>query len=445
MIATVFTATIVGYGCWAAFTGHGRITPLRIGYGPDSALYVRAARAPLWSAEFLATPHGGPFLYLVVAKLCLRDLRAIVVVQSLIAAAAWVFLARCVSGLLSDPLVRTAGFVVMLLIALSPPVLLWNAVISTESLAVSLLALAVALWLRVATGGDQKSIFLLVVVLIALACTRDTNAYLLLAIGVLAAAVAVARGHLRRRAIVMAVACLLGAILTIGLSNHARRWYYPVSETITLRIMGSPMATKYFVAHGMPEEARLQIEHDTYAGLPHALASGPEYRAFQVWVLNHGRSTYTTFLATHPGWDLGKPFADRRRFLAPSLLQYGAAYDIEPQGLFRALGALGFPGSVVLVEVWAAGAVLAAVAFARTRTRRPLVTAIAVTSGLAIVSFVLSWHGDALETDRHSLSAAVELRIALWVVAAITLDLAATRIRSRKCQAPDTRGRVRRR
>src|SRR5258708_2239224 len=229
----------MGYATWAAFTGHGRFQPLRVGYGPDSAVYMRAARSPVWSFKFLATPDGGPFLFLLLAKLCLRNLRAIVMVQSVASAAAWLFLAHTIASLLRDRWVRTAAFVVTLLVALSPAVLVWNATIATESIAVSLLVVAIALALRIANGSDSRSFVALLVVLAALACTRDTNDVLLITIALVALIVVVVRPSLRRRALALLVTCVLAAGINLGLAAKAHRWYHPLTETIAVRILGS--------------------------------------------------------------------------------------------------------------------------------------------------------------------------------------------------------------
>lgn len=426
-LGALFVATILGYGIWAAFTGHGAFSSLRVGYGPDSVLYLRAARSPVWSTEFLATPDGGPFLFLLLAKLCLRNLRAIVLVQSLLAAAAWLFLSDTVGTLLHEPWVRSSGFVAVLLIALSPSVLLWNATIATESLAISLLVIGIALWLRVATGAGRGAFVALLLVLVALACTRDTNEMLLLVIALFAGVVAVGRPSLRRRALAMVAVCVVAAGVNIGLATKAHRWYHPLNETIAVRILGSTMATDYFVAHGMPYDAPVRALHEPYANLG-AVDVAPQYAPFRAWVRNRGRSTYARFLLSHPGWDIGKPFADRRRLLAPHL-PYGVLYHDEPRGVFRVIGAIAFPGNIVLVEVWTGTALIAATVLWRRRDRRPTLTAVGVAAVLVVPAFLAAWHGDAREADRHSLSAAVQLRIVLWIITLVALDVIATQFR----------------
>lgn len=425
-IGGAFVAALLGYAVWAAFTGHGRFISLRVGYGPDSVIYIDAARSPVWSFDFLATPNGGPFLFLLLAKLCLRNLRAIVVVQSLFAAAAWLYLAQTVAMLLRSTWFRVAGFCVVLLVALSPAVLLWNATISTESLALSLVAIAIALSLRVATEAGSRPFVALLVVLVALACTRDTNALLLLVIAVGAGVLVLTRPSVRRRALVLFAVCAIAAGVNMGLANKAQRWYYPLTETISLRILDSPMATKYFVTHAMPYDASVRELHANYQQNLDDLKASPRYAPFRTWIREHGRSTYTRFLIRHPGWDFGKPFSDRKRLLAPEL-PYGRVYHDEPRGPFRVIGALAFPGNAVLVEIWIAAGLVAAFLLWRRRDGRPMLVALSVVGGLVVPAFLAAWHGDVYEVDRHSLSAAVALRIVLWILTALAVDAAIER------------------
>ncbi len=423
-VAALFAASLMGYACWATFSGHGRFIALRVGYGPDSTVYVAAARAPMWSLKFLATPDGAPFLFPLLAKLCLRNLRAIVILQSGIATVCWIYLARTIAMRLRTPAVRSLTFAVLLLLGASPAVLLWNATIATESLSVSLLCLVIALLVRVASGARRRERVAFVVVLVLLACVRDTYAPLLLVVAVIAALVAVARRDARRYGVIVAAACAVAAVVNIGLSNHAGRWFDPLDETIAVRLLGDHTATTYFVEHGMPLDARVRALHKEggLAYLAHSVPFGREYAPYKHWLLTRGRSTYSSFLLTHPVYDVVEPFDDRGKLLTPKVRGYGWVYHDEPRGVFTVVGSVGFPGSLVLAEIWTGLAGVCGCVLWRLRRDRALLIATGLLALLVVPYFFVVWHGDALEIDRHSLSVAVQLRIVLWVVTAMALD-----------------------
>jgi hypothetical protein len=438
VIGVLFAAVMMGYACWAAFTGVGRFRAVRVGFGPDSAYYMRAAKAPVWSMKFLAEPQGAPFLFPLLAKLCLRNLRVIVLVQSGIATASWLFLAHTVARRLRRPAARVLGFTVLLLLAVSPPILLWNAFIATESLSISLLCIATALWIRLTGGHEGRRDFVwFVVVLAALACTRDSYAVVLLVVAVMAAIVALARRALRRRAVVVGVVCLVAALGNIAASNHAGRWFDPLDETIAVRLLGNHEATDYFVDHGMPLNRYVRNLHDPGAivFLARKVTFGPEYRSYRHWLLQKGRGTYSSFLVTHPGYTISRAYEGRSSLLKPDLRNYGRTFYVEPRGAFLYLGKVGMPQSQPVIEIWIGLAAVAAVGLYRRGRDRALLLAMALSTVILVVHYLLAWHGDALEIDRHTISAAVELRIVLWVITAMTLDEVLAVVHSRRAAA----------
>jgi hypothetical protein len=437
-IGVIVTLVMMTYAVWAAFTGTGRfptVLPgqtaptgtvgIRVGYGVDSAYYIAAAKAPVWSMKFLATPNGAPFLFPLLAKLCLRNLRAIVLVESGLAAAAWLFLAYTVGSRMRRPAARTFAFTALLLLAISPPILIWNVFIATESLAISLLCVAIALFIRLVGGtGGRHDFAAFVVVLAALACTRDTYAAVLLVIAVIAGLVGLFKGDLRRRAAIVVVVCVIAGVGNAALSNHAGRWFDPLDETIAARLLGSHEATRYFVDHGMPDNAAVRALHKHFAivFLAHDVTYGKEYASYRKWLLDKGRGTYTGFLLTHPWYDISEPFDDRQTLLTPNLRDYARLYYTEPRGAFIYVGKAGMPQSETAMVVWIGAALVAALVLWRVRRDRMLLIATGTVAFLVIPQFMVAWHGDALELDRHIISAAVQLRIVLWIVTAMAFD-----------------------
>src|SRR5262249_23028370 len=152
------------------FVAHGWVGP-RVGYGPDSAVYLAAARAPLWDHRFLSGP--GPFGFLLLAKLCARNLRAIVLVQTILAVGAWSFLAATISGVVRSNVAKWVGLLGILGLGLAPGVLMWNSMITTESLSMSTLCVAIASGLRLVQRARTRELLWFIAAMAAFAFTRD--------------------------------------------------------------------------------------------------------------------------------------------------------------------------------------------------------------------------------------------------------------------------------
>ena len=422
-VVGVFAVLVLGYAVWAASAGHGRVLGPRVGYGPDSALYLAAARAPVWSRRFLAGP--GAFGFLLLAKLCARNVRAIVIVQSALAVVAWVFLATTVASVMRSNLARWIGMVGILCLALAPGVLEWNAMITTESLSLSALCAVLAFGLRLVVRPARRELAGFVAALALFAFTRDTNALVVGGLALIAFACAFRRA-LRVPALVVGTAGLAFAVTATALSNAAEppRWYWPVAETTGVRLLADPGATRYIVDHGFPWDTQMRTLPERYIYLYDPVRTGAQFAAFRHWVRVDGRRVYGEYLLTHPGWALRKPFDARDAFFDLGTIElYGRVYRNRPGGVFTVVGTFGAPRSPGFTEAWT---VVAAVAFAflawRRRIRPALVAAVALIAGFAVIGYYAAWHGDALEVYRHALSAAVQLRIALWIATALVID-----------------------
>jgi hypothetical protein len=435
-VLATFAALEVGFAIWAAFFAEGRFGP-RVGYGPDSILYLTAAHEPVWSRRFLAGPGG--FGFLLLAKLCLRNLRAIVIVQTLVAVGAWSFLAAVVSGVMRSNVARWVAFAGILGLGLVPGVLQWNAMIVTESLSISALCATIGCGIRLVQRGTWRELGWFLGAMTVFAFTRDTNALLVGVIGVLALGFTF-RSELRARAATIAFGGIVLALGASALSNAAEppRWYWPVAETTAVRLLADPEATRYLVDHGFPWDAQMASLPRRYIYLYDPVRTGASFAAFRAWVERDGRRVYLGFLASHPGWALREPFNERDALLDVGAVEvYGQVYGNRPGGPFTAIGAVAAPGSPAVVGTWAAASAAALVVLvARRRVRGALAAAVGAVGGLAVAGYYAAWYGDALELNRHSLSAAVQLLVACWIVTALVVDALATRGRRSEVRVP---------
>jgi hypothetical protein len=312
--------------------------------------------------------------------------------------------------------------------------------ITTESLSLSTLCIALACGLRFAQRGTRRDLAWFVAALAAFAFTRDTNALVVGVLGVVALVVALSP-RLRVRAAVVAGTGIVLALGASALANAAQppRWYWPVAETTAVRLLNEPDATRYLVDHGFPWEDGMRTLPQRYIYLYDPVHTGASFAAFREWVRRDGRSVYAGYVLSHPGWAVREPFDDRDAFFDVGGVEvYGRVYGNRPGGPFSVIGWVAAPRSPALVEVWAgASAVALGVLAFRRRVRLALAGALALAGGLAVVGYYAAWYGDALEVIRHSLSAAVQLRLVCWIVTALVVDAIASGRRSDVCAPED--------
>jgi hypothetical protein len=432
-VVGAFVALELGYAIWVAFIGRGRWGP-HVGYGPDSDVSIVAARAPVWSRDFLAGP--GAFGFLALAKVCARNLRAIVIVQSVLAIGAWTLLATTAVGVVRSNVARWVALIAILGVALAPGVVQWNAFITTESLSMSLLCVVLAVGLRVVLRGTRRDLILFLIAIVGFAFTRDTNALVVGALAIVAL-VASVRPAARIRGLSIGVAGLVLAVSATSLSNAAQppRWYWPLAETTSIRLLADPGATRYLVDHGFPLDAETRSLPGRYIFIVFQVKDGAAFASFRHWVRVDGRRAYLGFLVTHPGWTLRRPFDDRKAFFDFGVVEgysNNLLYRNHPGGPFAVIGAVAAPHSAPLAELWSLAAVVALGVLFRRRQQRALLGAITLSGVLAVIGYYAAWHGDALEVYRHALTANVGLRLTLWFVTILVIDAVVERARSRR-------------
>ena len=398
---------------------------LHIILGSDSSTYITTSKLSIFSKGFYEAP--GPVGFLVLMKLVARNVRALVIAQTLISIAAWIGLALSVQSAMRTKAARFVGFAGVLATGLAPAFAMYDIALATESLAASLGCVVLALAIRLAVRADRLTVTAFVVAFAAAAFTHDIDALLAGGVGAVALlALLVPRwraGHWRR---LVAVGLVLIAVAGIEteLSNAARRWYWPTAETLTYRVAGTPDGYKWLVAHGMPDDGSVHLLQSqgyflAYQGFQ---ADDPPYHALRHWLDTRGRSTYTRYLLTHPAYVLFEPRHSLAAQLTPNVAGLATAQHIEPDPVMRAIGAVGLPGFRVAIA-WAALALAAFgwAVFADPDRRR--VGAVLAFMAIVVVPHAIAvFHGDVFELDRHSLSVALQARVVVWAATAFALD-----------------------
>jgi hypothetical protein len=388
---------------------------------PDTGSYLEIAHDPFpgltwWAGIKSATV---PLAY----RLAGDTVASALVLQLVLACVAWSVLALVVTRVIRTGWLKPVAVGLVLAFGLSREITQWDRIALSESITLSLLALLVAaLILYVERPGWLRLASLLAVGLLW-AFARDPDGYDLLFAVPLLAITGVARRGRRVPDIAAAAGLLAIFLLSCASTSASLRWENPFYNVLGRRILPDPVAVSYFAAQGMPVSPALRRQTGT-AAFP---ANGAYYREplrpVRRWVLAHGQRVYETFLLTHPKEGLLDPGAQLGDLLSENgVIRLYAMRAWEP--LDGALSAWLFPrgGAFGLLLVGTLGLGAAAMVLVGWRRRLLVPAALAAT---AIPFAILIYHGDAGEVARHELIPDAEVRLGLWLLLLLSIDVIA--------------------
>jgi hypothetical protein len=373
----------------------------------DTPSYEETAAHPLWSVGFLGgvRPFTVPLLYKAITT---ADGR--IVAQLVISTLCWLALAASVARSVQHPLLQPVAFTVPLAMSLTRDVFIWDVLLLSESLTFALMALLVAAWLWLVRHPTPARAAVVLMVLLLWTFTRDSNAYVVLAVAVLVALSLVDQRHRR-----MKLALLAGCVSIFGAgvasAEAGKRWLLPVKDVVFRRVIETPEMSRYFARHGLTTEGNWTLTP---------------------W-LEQARGVYVGYLLRHPGYVLTAPFHGRQEALystpdnLKSLLQPDLAnYDTNSGlGFMRSpqeLGPIFFPRRFdVLFALLGASVALAALVAARAGPE----TVWIVPVGILLTTYphlLAVWHFSGYEVDRHALQAGLLLRLAAFLLLLFAVD-----------------------
>jgi len=211
---------------------------------------------------------------------------------------------------------------------------------------------------------------------------------------------------------------------------------YNTYGLIELRVFGHRDRTQWFADHGMPVSAQI-IPSKTFvprglvpkslvrdARIPVGL-NPPELvvrgkRPFVRWMRDDGPSTYLEWLVTHPVYTLREPLANIDAMVVPSIDRLTPAVDarrVYPSFVTDVL----FESALVLVLLLVAGLLVTLVLVLRHQANRFVLFAWCV-AAVGVAVLYVSWHGAAIEIERHAIVASVALRLGSFMALVFGVD-----------------------
>jgi hypothetical protein len=395
-----------------------------------------------WTGDSATISNSRPPLVPILFKLCGDMPGTIVTVQLILALMSWGFLGACCVRLIGTNLRRGIALALLFLLATCAPVVQWHYTVLTESLSLTLFTGLAGAWLAFAAAPAGRQAIAVALLSLMFGLSRDINALILATLAPILIAASFARRFaptprkFLRSLGVWYLAIFIGSSALVAAGN---RWVFPYYNLVQQRILPDEGKRGYFMAKGMPVSERLM----DYAGK----VPGPRRRVFYVdegvadfrdWSSKHGRSTYTSFLLAHPGYLVGAPMSYLGTIFEADLREYQPKEfkSLVPESV----SGIGWDGRLLPVWTLIAFALLAVSAAQwRDRPRRhTLVPALMML--LSAPHLILIWHGDAMEVERHALSATYEARLGFVLASIFALEYFARR-RTLKSPAGDSVGR----
>ena len=382
----------------------------------DSGDYLSMRQQPLFSRAFYLGLR--PWAIVLFYKLLPADGSAIVVFQTLLFIFSWGFLTWTISRSLKRGWLRVGIAAVTLFMALTHPVNSWNHVVLSESIAISLFVLMLALVIRLGYG-QAAYFFPLVLTTLLWINSRETNTLLAL---FMAASLLVAGIIWKPRAFYFAAGLLLLGMVAFSLisSRLARRSNFPLANIIVQRILVDRSALRYFQKRGMPVNQKLKNLAGEWAySDKYAIFNNPRLRSFYRWLNTEGTRDYAVFLLSRPLKTLGDPLANLDKLLQPTDGYAAPGYTpVIPYPL----------GSLVFISLSPVVLFLLVLLLSLTgffvaiRGRDPLLLLVSMSGTLIYPHAFLVWHGDALEIPRHAAQLYVQVYLTFWLLLAAWTD-----------------------
>jgi len=379
----------------------------------DTTAYERISREPIGSVDLWAASR--PVMFPLLLKAAQQDFDRAAAFQLALSIPAWGVLALMVSRFLRHPALQVAGFAVVLLFSLERHIAGWDFVMMSESLSITTIILFTAACLWLLEGWHLIKVAAVLLAALLLAFTRDTNAWVLLALAALMV-VAVAARWTKPKTLVLAGGLALIFMLGNASANRGNRWVFPLGNLLTQRVLPDSSALSYFESCGMPvSPALLQLAGKYANSDDQAMFGGPELESFRLWLYQHGKGCYMGWLVSSAGQQAWAALYQTGSLISFDTVDRFFSNRYAPL-LPPQVGAILYPERFTL-WIWGFSTLVAVIAVWKRAWRINALWAAFICLNLLVFPHLfLTWHGDAMAPDRHALSVGVQLYLGFWIL-----------------------------
>ena len=398
----------------------------RAGFG-DTNDYFHIASLSIFSPSFWLSVK--PPVIPIFLKILGENAKTISTFQLWFSILCWGLLSYVVASALKFDFLKPFAFLLILAFSLSEEIIMWDYLILSDSIALSLLALFLAIGLWTLLQWHPVRVSLLIFLAILLAFSRDTYAYVLLMIAG-SLFVLFVLSSFKKPFLYIGIVFSVIFLASNALASAGYHWYTPLLNTIGMRILPNPDYLVYFEARGMPVSDAL-IER---SGQPHhadsvAMVFDERLEPFRIWVRENGKREYIRFLWFFKADTFQNVFNDRDLLFRPDLYFYTATRFrpvIQNSRLDEILYPNRFGFFLFLISNLIAG-LFSAVAYYEKKVTWlfPLLLIL-----LTYPQAVLIWNADSSDIARHSMYHNVMLRLGVWILAIFVLDFFVVKLKN---------------
>jgi hypothetical protein len=414
------------------------ICGLFVGLRTVSVLAVRVSTYPD-SASYFDLRFWRPFRLWTVPLVYSLGLSRdhLVTLQVVVGVVAWMSAALLIARVYRSPIAQAVAIAGVLVLGLTTEVSNYDSAILSESLALSLTVVFLALGLNVVCRPSAPLMWAFAVAAFFWAFSRQSHVYVLWLATI--AAVLAALRHARRRHYVV-LACVLGAIAftgTVVSSSNTSIQDWNIGQVIVRRIAPDATLRSWWRHHGMPAlpsgvpaAAKRDTENAPDSVIDAQMKPLHEDKAFWRWLNDHGAPTYLRFGVTHPPYVLTTVFRERR--ILDGFLGGEDDYGVRREVLPSFVESVVWPKtrSGALLVITSAIVCFALLAATRRRARHVAVSPMlrralrysSLLLAISIAAIFLVAHGAGAEFERLLLMPAVGARIAAVIAIAALID-----------------------
>ena len=302
---------------------------------PDSKVYLSVANSPITAENYWLARV--PVVIPLVYKLFGGNTDSIIHFQIGFSLFSWVVLGLSISNSFDGRILKYFAFFSILLFSLSGEILLYDFLILSESISLSLMIIHISAWIIFIENrmDDWRSTVLVIISGVLWIFTRDTNSLFILGLSLLILIYSLLRKSNLNLKIISFV--LIGmCFLSSNSGSASERWIPPNIKVIEQRILTDNSNLAFYEANGMPVSEKLMEFAGRKEGGVFEWFGTPELAEFIQWHNENGKRVYLKYLLSDPIKLFFDPFKNIRFLVNSNPIFYYSPRGFEqifPQGL----------------------------------------------------------------------------------------------------------------